>query len=200
MNTLVKSNRRVLGKGYRIGSLLDQFGVKVKSNGLCRLSKTELEWIYIDARKSYLSQLKELHPDTGGDSQDCAELNQKWSRVERWFAFRDIGESFRLRSKEAENERRSVVPRMGRLDYKRAWYRKACQDPVYHRKELERKRAWWRENRGRNHDSGSITHIGKQESPVNASAALSNAVVPISGVAANGKVIFNGTVSIILRP
>lgn len=159
MNTLVKSNRRVLGKGYRIGSLLDQFGVKVKSNGLWRLSKAELEWLYIDARKSYLSQLKELHPDTGGDSQDCAELNQKWSRVERWFAFRDIGESFRLRSKKDENgvHRQRGAVLVDKAASKRAWYRKACQDPVYHRKELARKQAWWRENRGRNHDGGSVS-------------------------------------------
>lgn len=177
MNTLVKSNRRVLGTGYRIGSILAQFEVKVKSNGLWRLSKTELEWIYSDARKSYLNQLKELHPDTGGDSQDCAELNRKWSRVERWFAFRDIGSSFRMKSKGAEDgvHRRRALPLADRNALRREQYRKACQDPVFHRKELERKRAWWRENRARNHDNGSVA------------ITLNPVVVPIGGVAANGK-------------
>lgn len=70
----------------RINQLMALFGVKMPEHYRIFILEHDMEWLYKDARKSYLTQIKSCHPDKTGEGVEKAiVLNQCWAAVERWY-------------------------------------------------------------------------------------------------------------------
>lgn len=74
--------------GGKITTLLAGFGVSIKRGSKRNFelhNHDSLAWMYHDARENYHKQMKQAHPDAGGNEEDALRINAAWDRVEFWF-------------------------------------------------------------------------------------------------------------------